>query len=79
MSSSLTNVPSNLELMEKKSYLKPSVENIKIESERQLCAGSPTRPTEGGNLEPADPSNPHIMTSKAWNFSFDTDDADDER
>ena len=60
---------------EKRKYVKPSIKIIKVEHEGQLCAGSPTKPTPGGNLEPGQPGGGGIMTAKE--FSFDNEVAND--
>ena len=51
MSNNSTIMLNNLEIMkeEKRKYVKPSSELIKVEHEGQLCAGSPTNPTPGGD------------------------------
>ena len=56
-------------------YVKPSIKIIKVEHEGQLCAGSPTKPTPGGDLEPGQPGGGGIMTAKE--FSFDNEVAND--
>ena len=60
---------------EKRKYVKPSIKIIKVEHEGQLCAGSPTKPTPGGDLEPGQPGGGGIMTAKE--FSFDNEVAND--
>lgn len=68
----------NLTIMkeEKRKYVKPSFKIIKVEHEGQLCAGSPTKPTPGGDLKPGQPGEGGIITG-AKGFSFDNEVADD--
>ena len=60
---------------EKRKYVKPSIKIIKVEHEGQLCAGSPTNPTPGGDLKPDKPG--EKIPTGAKEFSFDNEVADD--
>lgn len=61
---------------EKRKYVKPGINLIKVEHEEQLCAGSPTKPTPGGDLKPGQPGEGSIITN-VKEFSFDNEVADD--
>lgn len=77
MSNNSTIMLNNLEIMkeEKRKYVKPSIKIIKVEHEGQLCAGSPTNPTPGGDLKPDKPG--EKIPTGAKEFSFDNEVADD--